>query len=448
MEILEREVEILDPQMPIVQKIGRHARICYKVEKEADFETDCRIIGKCIKDGHESILEHGIISVFLQPQVTDDSKRISAVAGAKNPISLPLLWTVASTNAAKKFIEQVTDPDLYEHYKSRYNISGQERRLLPCLAGDVRAWRQAMRERIFMASQNHNQAQYIFTLKIIHELNKVDHGKVLFKDIYDDMNEILKEEKIRETMLPKDLELKTWTVASIVDHYFKETNSVFADEGSPTLSLSVILTTDRATTHQLVRHRQEVAYSQESQRYVNYGKKGCCCMPMVIDPKKCPEGIKIDPFTGNLLEGQEAYDIWIKTIENCFQSYEKLLALGIPTESARGVLPNDAKTKIGVTWFRCPSYINLNFWRLEGHAQYAIRRLMYLVMFEMTKMHHPYSASIPHHLVIKWLEQMKEQKIIPEEEQIDKLIADRKKLQAVIAKMLQDAEAPKKTEKK
>lgn len=100
-------------------------------------------------------------------------------------------------------------------------------------------------------------------------------------------------------------------------------------------SLSFIITTDRAVTHQLVRHRL-CAFSQESQRFCNYslGKFG----NKVLYIKPC----RFDTWA------EAAQSEFLNSLQNSTNAYFELLKSGRP-EEARAVLPNACKTQIGVT---------------------------------------------------------------------------------------------------
>ena len=122
----------------------------------------------------------------------------------------------------------------------------------------------------------------------------------------------------------------------------------------------------RVCSHQLVRHRL-AAYSQESQRYCDYGKLGF----QVIMPPSI-----------------EAADSFIKTrfLNNCEESYATYLYLsssGVPVEDARFALPNAAKTEVVATY-------NLRTWRhvikerfLNPHAQWEIKSLFQAILYEL-----------------------------------------------------------------
>jgi thymidylate synthase (FAD) len=141
------------------------------------------------------------------------------------------------------------------------------------------------------------------------------------------------------------------------------------------VSFTVKFVLSRAASHQLVRHRL-VSYSQESQRYVNYAKRGL----QVI----CPPSIGLDPGQYELRDGvvtkgsaqTDEQRQFIKVMETAYSTYEELLDLGAKPEDARYVLPNAAKTEVVMS-------SNMRNWRhifreraINRHAQWEIRRLM------------------------------------------------------------------------
>ena len=125
---------------------------------------------------------------------------------------------------------------------------------------------------------------------------------------------------------------------------------------------SVLITCSRSCSHQLVRHRLG-AYSQESQRYVNYGKKSIeFFAPPGISPGVYDETSKDNTF--------------IRMLLNAVEGYNELLSEGWKPEDAREVLPNCTATRVFTTF-------NLRQWRhvfeecaLNSHAQKQIRDIM------------------------------------------------------------------------
>lgn len=110
----------------------------------------------------------------------------------------------------------------------------------------------------------------------------------------------------------------------------------------------------RAMTHQLVRHRI-ASYSQQSQRYVKEGKLDYILPPSVSQNKK-------------------ANKIFKEAIAVDDKYYQDLLALDVPAEDARFLLPNAAETKIVVT-MNARALMNFLKERLCARAQWEIRTL-------------------------------------------------------------------------
>ena len=153
----------------------------------------------------------------------------------------------------------------------------------------------------------------------------------------------------------------------------------------------------RAMSHQLVRHRI-AAYSQESQRFCNYGQKGLAviCPPSIgLDPcdyyedkfadygwptwyhKDWPVKGHHEPVISNSRQSR-----WLTTIASMYEEYLTELDEGIKPEDARYLLPNATKTEIATTY-------NLRTWRhvfreraLNHQAQWEIREIMLGLLWE------------------------------------------------------------------
>ena len=108
----------------------------------------------------------------------------------------------------------------------------------------------------------------------------------------------------------------------------------------------------RSLTHQLVRHRI-ASYSQQSQRYV-----------------KTDELDFVSP--ASVVRNEEARFKFAHAMAVIEAIYGQLLALGIPAEDARYVLPNAACTNIVVT-MNCRALLNFFGERCCMRAQWEIR---------------------------------------------------------------------------
>lgn len=136
------------------------------------------------------------------------------------------------------------------------------------------------------------------------------------------------------------------------------------------VSISVKFITDRAVSHELVRHRL-CSFAQESQRYVNYDKKGI---------------IFIKPVS--MKEDSKEYIEWKNAINYAANMYhEQINTYNLKPEIARSVLPNSTKTEIVVT-------ANLREWRhifnlrligTTGRPHPQMKDLMDKTLFEFVK---------------------------------------------------------------
>lgn len=110
----------------------------------------------------------------------------------------------------------------------------------------------------------------------------------------------------------------------------------------------------RALTHQLVRHRL-ASFSQQSQRYVRLSE------PTYV----VPETVKRDP---------EAMKVYEETMDGIWDSYSKLIGMGIPAEDARYVLPNGCTTNITIT-MNARELLHFFSMRCCNRAQWEIREM-------------------------------------------------------------------------
>ena len=100
-------------------------------------------------------------------------------------------------------------------------------------------------------------------------------------------------------------------------------------------TISVLFSTDRGVTHELVRHRI-CSFSQSSTRYCNYSKG-----------KFGGEITVIEPFFFD--KDSVQYATWKNSCEEAEFSYLALINAGAKAQEARSVLPNSLKTEIVVT---------------------------------------------------------------------------------------------------
>jgi thymidylate synthase (FAD) len=121
----------------------------------------------------------------------------------------------------------------------------------------------------------------------------------------------------------------------------------------------------RACSHQLVRHRIGVSFSQKSQRYVKENQFDYVCPP------------KIQNKPHTLAEFEKA-------MQDAQKAYENLISAGIPAEDARFVLPNAASTSFVLT-MNVRSLWHFFELRCCNRAQWEIRALAHEMLRQVRK---------------------------------------------------------------
>ena len=137
-------------------------------------------------------------------------------------------------------------------------------------------------------------------------------------------------------------------------------------------SISVSIITNRGCTHEIVRHRIGVAYSQESTRYCRYDKD-----------KFGNKVSMLMPYNFNSLS-EENFMMWKESCEIAAKTYMELLNNGVSIEFAREILPNSTKTEIGMTYDigAWRHFLNL---RTSQKAHPEIRRVATVILENFTK---------------------------------------------------------------
>lgn len=120
----------------------------------------------------------------------------------------------------------------------------------------------------------------------------------------------------------------------------------------------------RVLSHQLVRHRIGVSYSQRSQRYVREDQ-----FDYIIPPSIAKNAAAKKSFMEKMVQIQQTYD--------------ELVAM-VPAEDARYILPNATETKLVVTYNARSLY---HFFQLRccRRAQWEIQDLAEAMLAEVKK---------------------------------------------------------------
>lgn len=136
--------------------------------------------------------------------------------------------------------------------------------------------------------------------------------------------------------------------------------------------IGVKFITNRAVTHEIVRHRP-CSYLQESQRYCRYDKDQFGNEVTFIKPMF-------------FKEGSDEYKIWEQAMLETEKLYLKLLETSSP-QAARTVLPNSCKTEI-ITYANLIEWLHIFKLRTTKAAEPSMREVM-IPLLEKFKVRFP-----------------------------------------------------------
>jgi len=293
--------ELFNPFESYLNRLEKAARTCYKSEKNTKKEKTETFLTKIINSfGHYSVAEHESCIIKIKGGLSEleYSRIIEAV---------PL------------FAFRI-DKKTKEKNDSRYLFYS-------LISGNIRMWKEL-----------EEKDEELFSLLFgycIQEVFPLFFDKKYYKRVLDD--------------------------TQIVDsNPFTNKNNLTKEEMLKHTTLTGKFTGSRSMSHQLVRHRL-AAYSQESQRYCNYGKKGFqIIVPSSLEGTEPEKELLRGIFVGSCIEACSRYLFFI----------QKLLP-----EDARELLPNAIKTEVVATY-------TLKMWKHliehRGHnlkAQAQIREL-------------------------------------------------------------------------
>lgn len=469
LNVIEQSFELIPPHIGPVDKVARMARICYRSEDNASPESDAKLINACANSGHMSVTEHGFVSVYFS-----DRKIDPAVFGEnkiKNAFSTALLWDQFECEAKRKYLEIYGDDQIYK----KVDGPGSDARIYMTNTANFHTWFNIIDDCLAESISQRFVIGVAFFIGLATKL--AEEFPVAFNRVIDNLNDAFskcsEDHFLRKAVFTEE-ECKDKTkllTCKCFEKLYKNFDIVVA-RATPRYDLSVILTTDRATTHQLVRHRREIAYSQESQRYCNYGNRGFNVIRPMIDPmvetthnlisyaESAEEVKRVNLLPGGYIPDEaNFFRAWKDAVQIAIGSYTALqgitlypkdpkdASVKIKPEVARCVLPNCFATTIGITYTPA-TFVNVVKWRLEKHAQWPIRSFIGNLILEGLKTEHPFFDNFPPKLILTWLNLIAGQSITTDVGLIDKLTkyqeTRQKNLEAKIAAFREAMEAKNK----
>lgn len=153
--------------------------------------------------------------------------------------------------------------------------------------------------------------------------------------------------------------------AEFIEHVKKSTSTDTCDLILRNhINHTLLLTTDRGVTHEMVRHRV-ASFAQESTRYCNYTKGKFGNEITVIEP-------------GFYEKDSERYNLWKESCEHDEEVYFKLIEMGAKPQEARDNLPTSVKAELIVTASETEwqHIINLRYHGTTGAPHPQMKELM------------------------------------------------------------------------
>lgn len=299
MKLVEQNVRLID-YYDIYQRIEYATRVCYNSLDNMTEDSYKTFIPDKINAGHYSVLEHSNICLLWAFDDTEDVSYVYQWLNAVKGESNARVFITIPKDACSEVI---------------------------ILSGNVRGWRD------------------------FFEYNL--EGSCIFNEGYKDMIQTKMYEEYPMFFLPK----KTFPVGNL--EFMSEDE---AGEFDPIhKSFTFEITTNRAISHQLVRHR-DFSFAQESQRYCNYSRP------------KHGEEIKAFLHKDFLDKNKDlAYSILEETEDAYFKVLENKTG---QAQDARMLLPNAVATKIIIT-ARIPQLDKFFALRCDNHAQKEIREIAF-----------------------------------------------------------------------
>lgn len=287
MELIRPSAKIVDTEgMSLEQVIERAGRCCYKSECNITDESAVPFCRMLVERGHESVLEHANIPLIV------DERMYACLTS----------WPYAGKSHA--------DGGPYPTHRPMLRCTKHGDRHM--VSGNVRAWRDALR-----------MSGYLYDVEC-----------VLFRSWPTLFGDLLSGRPA--PVIPRG-------VAYVPNEHLVPGQQLTADEGLTHRTVMAKFVIDRGVSHELVRHRHDVGFSQESTRYCDYGGEVTFIIPSWLP--EVPEGTPMGhTFTSNL--GAQRWLLAMRSLED---DYRRLRGLGWKPEQARAVLPNSLKTEVIVT---------------------------------------------------------------------------------------------------
>lgn len=328
---------------------------CYHITKQKSYEEKKEYIEKRVLAGHTSILEHGIIILFLRNVPSKYNDDLITLLSLGRYIQAHVVSTDEESNTKSICISGSIRAysDLYRklgvYNKDYYNNPIFRYILFELMSSSVKEeWADLIRDDMVFAN-------------IASEIGFTTYVLPLEYDNYYDLNG---KYLVKEYNLTKDKSIKVHDEIQLINiaRMTRKYPELRKREVLEMIPVTIeFKNMSRTATHQLVRHRN--AITQESQRYTNSSNAGFYVPSSVSD-----KTFNIETMFGNFKDvslSDIGYDM--------IKIYDQLVKSGVKKEDARSILCNNTECGSLFMTFTCGSLRKFLELRTDPHAQEEIR---------------------------------------------------------------------------
>lgn len=277
--------------------IERCGRICYKSEENMTDGSDIRFCKAMLKNGHHAMLEHATVyAIVSRPAWQGICRWIANVKTGETP-------------------DNITPYIRMSDYKQGCVISLSFRVVIEAM-------------NYFTHSMSSNSSIANFLAQIANAYPDLFNTETLGEEFQTRLVPLTSKKGMSNICV-----FYRNTFINYVNATYdkKDACEIFKKH----LTHTIVFTTNRGVTHELVRHRP-ASFAQESTRYCNYSKDKFGNEITVIEP--C-----------FFEKGSDLYTAWKTNCENSEKAYFDMLNKNASAQQARGVLVHDVKTDIAIT---------------------------------------------------------------------------------------------------
>lgn len=313
MKIVKQSAKVLIPESPM-KHIERIGRICYKSEDRISEGTDRDFVSKMYKSNHHAMLEHYRFIMQINPTIYE------------------ILEVIDHTHVQMTHCEY-NDGD-------RFVISFNARTLM---------------ELPDRCNSHHHRVLNLVVKGVVNEL----------------ITHIVKEYDCYE-LFGWDRDKSLTPVSTGVTFIENNPNAMSEGEWLRHGWMSTHMITDRGISHEIVRHREDTSFAQESTRYCNYGNNKFGKEITVINQEEFEQG-------------SDEWFIWNRGMECAEDAYFELLDNKVKPQFARSVLPTCLKTEIVMTapMYEWEHFFNLRMRGTTGAPHPLIQKLSTMAYNQM-----------------------------------------------------------------